>query len=241
MRGLEYLFAAQLPNGGWPQVWPLEGGYHDAITFNDGAVTETIELLQEVADGKEGFAFVPERLRARARGSVAKGIECILATQIVQTGHRTVWAQQHDGLNLQPVAGRNYEPAAQCGSESAALVLFLMRLPQPSPAVVDTVHAAVAWFRKTAVYGKAYGRGADGRRLTSVDGAGPIWARFSEIGTDRAVFGDRDQSIHDDGNELSAERRNGYSWYNAGPREALDRYAEWSASHPPRVPAGPVL
>ena len=39
--------------------------------------------------------------------------------------------------------------------------------------------------------------------------------------------------IHDDVNELSAERRDGYSWYNAGPREALDRYAEWSVSHPP--------
>ena len=27
LRGMEYLFAAQFPNGGWPQVWPLEGGY----------------------------------------------------------------------------------------------------------------------------------------------------------------------------------------------------------------------
>ena len=91
---------------------------------------------------------------------MAKGIASILATQIVQPGRRTVWAQQHDALNLQPVAGRNYEPAAQCGSESAALILFLMRLPQPGPAVVDTVHAAIAWFRKTAVYGKSYQRGA---------------------------------------------------------------------------------
>src|ERR1035438_9476662 len=114
LRGMEYLLAAQFPNGGWPQVWPLEGGYHDAITFNDGAVTLTLELLQEVADGKDGFAFLPQSVRARAGASVAKGIACILATQIGQQGHRTVWAQQHDGLNLQPVAGRNYEPAAQC-------------------------------------------------------------------------------------------------------------------------------
>jgi PelA/Pel-15E family pectate lyase len=232
MRGLEYLFAAQFPNGGWPQVFPLEGGYHDAITFNDGAVTETLELLQEVVGGKDGFAFVPESARARAGADVAKGIECILATQIGPPGRRTVWAQQHDALSLQPVAGRNYEPAAQCGSESAALILFLMRLPQPTPAVVDAVHAAAAWFRKAAIYGKAYERGADGRRLTSAPGAGPIWARFSEIGTDRPVFGDRDKTIHDDVNELSAERRNGYSWYNASPQEALDRYAQWSPSHP---------
>ena len=25
LRGLEYLFAAQFPNGGWPQVWPTRG------------------------------------------------------------------------------------------------------------------------------------------------------------------------------------------------------------------------
>ncbi|MGP8243943.1 MAG: pectate lyase [Bryobacteraceae bacterium] len=233
LRGLEYLFAAQFPNGGWPQVWPLEGGYHDAITFNDGAVTETLELLEDVADGKDGFEFVPESVRSRAGASVAKGIQCILATQIVENGHRTVWAQQHDALTLQPVAGRNYEPAAQCGSESAALILFLMRLPRPSPAVVDAVYAAAAWFRTTAIHGKAYERGPAGRRLETVDSAGPIWARYYEIGTDRPIFGDRDKSIHDDVNEISAERRNGYSWYNSGPQQALDRFAEWSISHPP--------
>src|SRR5689334_17190819 len=27
LRGLDYIFAAQYPNGGWPQVWPLQGGY----------------------------------------------------------------------------------------------------------------------------------------------------------------------------------------------------------------------
>jgi PelA/Pel-15E family pectate lyase len=37
---VRYLLAAQFPNGGWPQVWPLEGGYHDAVTFNDNAVSE---------------------------------------------------------------------------------------------------------------------------------------------------------------------------------------------------------
>jgi PelA/Pel-15E family pectate lyase len=232
-RGIEYLLQAQFPNGGWPQVWPLEGGYHDSITFNDGAMTETLELLQAVAGGQDGFAFVPEAMRARARASVAKGIACILAAQIVEKGRRTVWAQQHDALNLQPVAGRNYEPAAQCGSESSDLVLFLMRLPEPNAAVVEAVRSAVAWFRKTAVTGSTYERGTDGRRLRPAPGAPTIWPRFAEIGTDRAIFGDRDKTIHDDVNEISAERRNGYSWYNTAPQQALDRYAEWSKLHPP--------
>ena len=36
-RGVDYLLDAQYPNGCFPQVYPLEGSYHDAATFNDNA------------------------------------------------------------------------------------------------------------------------------------------------------------------------------------------------------------
>ncbi len=228
LRGLDYILAAQFPNGGWPQVWPLEGGYHDAITFNDGAVTQTLELLQDVADGKGGFDFVADSTRKQALAGMDRGIQIILQTQIAAT----VWAQQHDALTLKPVSGRNYEPAAKCSSESAAMILFLMKLPQPSQAAVRAIYSAVDWFRKTAINNIAFERGVDGRRLIPAPGAGPLWARYYDIATDKPIFGDRDKSIHDDVNELSLERRNGYSWYNAAPKAALDQFAQWSASHP---------
>jgi PelA/Pel-15E family pectate lyase len=231
LRGIDYLFAAQFPNGGWPQVWPLDGGYHDAVTFNDGAVTLTLDLLQDVADARTSFAFVPETVRIRARGAVARGIECILATQISANGHRTVWGQQHDPLTLLPVSARNYEPAVQCAAESAALITFLMRLPKPSPAVIQAVDAAAAWLHKVAIEGQTYQRGPEGRRLIAAPGAPLIWSRFYQTGTDRPIFGDRDKSLHDDVNELTLERRNGYSWYNAAPAEALTRYTAWSHTH----------
>jgi len=56
LRGVEYLLDAQYPNGGWPQVWPLEGGYHDAITFNDDAVTESAETLTLAAAGARSIS-----------------------------------------------------------------------------------------------------------------------------------------------------------------------------------------
>ena len=59
------------------------------------------------------------------------------------------------------MAGRNYEPAAQSSSESASMTLFLMRLPKPSPAMVGAIHAAAAWFQKTAIRDKAYERGPE--------------------------------------------------------------------------------
>jgi PelA/Pel-15E family pectate lyase len=156
LRGMNYLFAAQFPNGGWPQVWPLEGGYHDAITYNDDAMTQVVDLMRHAADGRDEFSFVPKKVRMRAAASFKRAIQCILATQIVTNGTPTVWPQQDDALTLRPVSGRNFEPPAECASESAALLLLLMNdLPNPSAAEQRSIRAAAAWFKKTAIYGQS--------------------------------------------------------------------------------------
>lgn len=232
-RGFDYIFAAQYPNGGWPQVWPLQGGYHDGITYNDNAMLNVLELLRDAAARTNEFAFVPANLRTRAGASLKRGIDCVLATQIVANDRRTVWCQQHDPLTLQPASARNYEMPALASSESADLVSFLMQLPDPDSNVVVAIHAAAIWFEKTEIENKAFKlvRG-EGRRLVDAPGNGPLWARYYEIGTDRPIFGDRDRSIHDDVNEISLERRNGYGWYRETPKRLLEHYARWSQSHP---------
>jgi PelA/Pel-15E family pectate lyase len=233
LRGMDYLFHAQYPNGGWPQVWPLEGGYHDAITYNDDAMTQVVELMMHAADGKSEFAFVPKSVRVRAAASAERGVRCILASQIVVNGTLTVWPQQDDPLTLKPESGRNYEPPALSASESASLMLLLMNdLPHPTAAEQRAIRAAAAWFKKTAIYGQSYQRGPGGRALVPTPGAGPIWARYYQIGSGLPAFGDRDKSIHDNLNELSQERRNGYSWYSPESKRALDRFESWSSEHP---------
>jgi hypothetical protein len=188
LRGIEYLLHAQYPNGGWPQVWPLEGGYHDAITFNDDAVTESAEVLTLAAKGlkvrsagedeaissskmpgdatpsatqaaMEDYSFVPAALRLKAKAGAAKALECILATQVRAGGVLTVWAQQHDPLTLKPVSGRNFEPASLSSGESASVMEYLMELPKPSAAVVKSIDAAAAWFEAHKVMGYAWSGG----------------------------------------------------------------------------------
>jgi PelA/Pel-15E family pectate lyase len=233
LRGMDYLFAAQFPNGGWPQVWPLEGGYHDAITYNDDAMTQVVDLMYHAAEAKDVFSFIPKNIRRRAAASFARGIQCILATQIVANGTLTVWPQQDDALTLKPVSGRNYEPPAQCASESASLLLLLMNdLPHPATAEQRSIRSAAAWFKKTAIYGQRWQRWPESSGLVPTPGAGPIWARYYQTGTDIPIFADRDKSIHDNVNELSEERRYGYTWYSADSQRALDRFAKWSAEHP---------
>ncbi len=233
LHGLDYIFAAQYPNGGWPQVWPLQGGYHDTITHNDGAMIYIMELLRDVKDGQNEFAFVPKKTRALTDASLKRGIECIFATQIVADGRRTVWCQQHDPLTLKPASGRNYEMPSQVSSESAEIMMFLMDLPKPSPGVVTAVHAAAVWFEKNKILNMTYTWDDEGgRNLFPEPGAGPLWARYYDIGTGRPIFGDRDKTIHDTLDEISLERRRGYAWYRSSPERALETYADWSKTHP---------
>lgn len=235
LRGTQYLFNAQHPNGGWPQVWPLEGGYHDAITFNDNALEHAAELMSKIASGTGDYAFVPQAVRAQAAASQKRALACILATQVIVDGKRTIWGQQHDALTLKPVSARNYEPDALASEESADLLLYLMRLPNPSPAVVMAVHDGVAWLDAVALHDVAWARSEDkalGRRLVASRGAGPLWSRYYAPATGKPIFGDRDKSLHGDVNDLSLERRNGYSWFNTSPEKALKTYATWSQMHP---------
>ena len=232
IKGIHYLLAAQYPNGGFPQVYPLEGGYHDAITFNDDAVSESAETLTDVAGGKDEYGFVPADLRKQAGEAADRALACILKSQIVIDGKKTIWAQQEDMLTLAPVSARNYEPGALAASESADMLDYMMSLPNPSKELIASIQAAVTWLKGAAVYGFAYtGNRTDGRKLVATPGAGALWSRYYSIPAQKPIFGDRDKTLHDDVNDLSLERRNGYSWWSNGEQKTVDHYAAWAKAN----------
>jgi PelA/Pel-15E family pectate lyase len=148
LKGLDYLFAAQYANGGWSQFFPLRKGYYSHITFNDGAMAGVLKLLHEIARKHSPYTFVDEARRLRAEQAVAKGIECILKTQVVVNGKRTVWCAQHDEVTLQPAPARAYEKISLSGSESVGVVRFLMSIEKPDARVVESIQSAAAWFEQ---------------------------------------------------------------------------------------------
>ncbi|MGA1797698.1 pectate lyase [Sphingomonas sp. 4RDLI-65] len=233
LKGIRYLLEAELPSGGWPQVYPLQGGYHDALTLNDDTMIKAMPLLQRTAAGGGDYAFVPVAMRTAARDAVARSMATLLSTQIVIDGRRTIWAQQYDPLTLRPVGARNFEPIALATAESAAVLRFLMQQPDPSPAMRRAIADGAGWFASHAIRDRVWApaSGSEGRRLVERPGAGPIWARFYDPVTQRPIFGDRDRSIQDDVNAISLERRNGYSWFSATGTGVANAYAKWNRVH----------
>ena len=107
-RALDFILAAQFPNGAWPQRYPLRYDYpHDGhpdytsyYTFNDGVIINNIMLLLE-AYKQLGNEFYLEAAR--------RGMDFVVLSQ--GSGEQAGWALQYSH-DMQPAAARSYEPAA---------------------------------------------------------------------------------------------------------------------------------
>ena len=249
-RGLDYLLAAQYSNGGWPQYFPLREGYYSRITYNDNAMVNVLTVLREAAAGKPPYAFVDKARRAKAGGAVARGIDIILRTQVKQDGRLTAWCAQHDERTLEPAWARNYKPPTLSGHESVGIVRVLMEIERPAPEIVAAIEGAVAWLKGVTIRGlrlEAFtdAEGRSDRRVVADPAAGPLWARFYELGTNRPVFTGRDKVIRYALDEIEHERRNGYAYYGTWAATLIaDEYPRWRTRHqlgdPARVDARPA-
>ena len=234
-RGVEYLLSGQYENGGWPQFWPEMRDYQIHITYNDDAMVNTMTLLRDMVKQKEPYQgdLTDESLRQRMQAAFDKGIECILATQIVTDGELTIWCQQHDRETLKPAKARAYELPSYCSAESATITRLLMELPHPDDRVKRAVNAAMRWFEKHQITGyKVVSIGTRGSadhdtRLVEDPDAPPLWARFYDLEHCEPFVCDRDGIPRRHLSEIGSERRNGYSWYNSRPAMLFPIYEAW--------------
>ncbi|WP_434032080.1 pectate lyase [[Pseudomonas] boreopolis] len=234
-RGVEYLLAAQYPNGGWPQFHPDHSSYRHLVTFNDDAMTRVLDLLQDIVESKGALAALHDEFGARAGAALARGLACVLATQVTIDGELTIWAAQYDEHALQPAKARAFEPAALATSESVGVVRLLMRQRAPSPRTKAAIEAAVRWFQRHRLPDLATRRietpaGPD-RVVEPAPGAS-LWARFYDLQRQQPLFGDRDGSAFTDFGRMSPERRAGYAWYGTWPQKLLEHdWPRWRARH----------
>ncbi len=199
-RGVALLLDCQYPNaeapdarpGGWPQYYPLRGGYSDFITFNDNLTVNNLQLMKEISERSGDFSdIVSDEIASRARKAYEAGIQLILDCQIVEDGVKTFWCAQHDPYTLLPVYGRPHELPSYSAMEGTAIMFLLMDIENPSPEVQEAIHAGMAFLKRTRIADKEKVEvlDADGKRVDEkiVDAPGKgLWGRFIQLGGDVA-------------------------------------------------------
>lgn len=233
-KGLLYLLRTQNRSGGW-HGWDV-----DAITFNDQVMTGVMNLFQDIIENKEYYNWVNLNLRDSIQNSLNKAIEVTLKCQIVRDGQKTAWCQQHDHITYKPVKARTYELPSITAHESVDVVRFLMRLPNPTDSVKESINSAISWLEKSKIYGIRL------KKIKLEDSllinkeypydlvvvhdslAKPIWGRYYDIETNTPFLCRRDGTIVYNLKEIGPERRTGYSWYGYWPEELLQKdYPAW--------------
>jgi PelA/Pel-15E family pectate lyase len=248
LRGFDFMLAAQMPNGGIPQVYPRGSGYHGHITFNDGAMIGVLRVLKDAADGQPHFAWLDAKRRERAKDAVRRGTDCILKCQIRVNGQRTGWCQQHDRDTFAPASARTFELASLCPQDTTEIVRFLMTVdsssePAKSAELAAAINDAVDWLTKVRLTGTRVERIAAPKEefqrhtadfdtvVTPDPKAPPIWARHYEIGTNRPIFAGRDAVKKYELSAIERERRTGTPWYGGWPKRLLEEeYPVWRKS-----------
>ncbi len=236
-KGVSFLLKAQYANGGWPQYYPDTAIYRSQITYNDNAMVNVLNVLQDILEQKNDMGLIDPSYLPAIKDAVQRGVACMLATQIIVRDTLTAWCAQYNRRTLQPEMARKFELVSLSGNESVGITLFLMRIKNPSIQIQKAINAAVDWFRKVQIVGFTYKdivapnepKGKD--RVLLPEAGSVVWARFYEISNNRPFFSGRDSQKKYDLKEIEVERRTGYGWYGTWPKKLLEEdYPKWLQS-----------
>ena len=241
-KALNMIFKAEKKCGGWSQYWPLQGGgsYWDYITFNDDLMTNVMRLLQEIAAGKGDFANIADdAARQHCKDAVARAIDVIIKCQVDDNGTKAAWCAQHDTIKFQPAVGRPHELPSISGSESASLLSYLMTIENPSEALQQAIHSAVAWLDAHKIDGKAVedftnANGEKDRRV--IDKAGSaVWGRFIQLG------GETGRKTYESFFNMLKSRGKSRSYTTGGKTYTYTEYEIASNSYDPEKEYQPIF
>ncbi len=183
-RAVEMMIKTQLENGGWPHKYPEQGNYHDYATYNDGGINDCIRVMTEAYQFYDGDEAIEKSLR--------KAVRFLMISQLPppQPG----WAQQYNEY-LQPAWARTFEPPAVCPSVTIKNIntLIDLYLVFGSETILEPIPDALRWLHDI--------RMENGK-----------WARFVEIGTNKALYYDRGRIRVDNVADLHPERSTGYGY-----------------------------
>ena len=237
-KGIRYLLKMQYPNGGFPQFYPDSSGYRSQITYNDNAMINALNILWDVVHRTNDLDAVDPSLIEPSKTAVARGIDCILKTQITVNGKLTAWCTQYDKKTLQPAKARIYELPSIASMESVGIVGFLMKIERPGPQIQNAVRSAVEWLEKSKIEGYTYIDIVDSKQPKGKDKVlipekkSVLWARFYDIETNKPFFSGRDGIKKWNLMEIENERRLGYGWYGTWPKKLLEKeYPKWKKNN----------
>lgn len=183
--GLDFMMKSQFENGAWPQWYPLIGSYHDCYTFNDNAINDCINVMLKAHRTYGNNEYLQ---------TAKHGGDFIILSQLPRP--QSGWAQQY-AHDLKPAWARSFEPPGVCSAASIRNIRTLidLYLYTKDNKYLEPIPLALEWLENSKI-------GDD------------KWARLYEEGTNKPVYGDREDGykLHYVYEQISEFERKSYAW-----------------------------
>lgn len=148
LKALDFLLAAQYPNGAFPQRFPhikdyspMPGfpDYTSYYTLNDGATVTAIDVLVEAWERLGDKKYLKAARRA---------VDFLIAVQGPED--QAVWAEQYDPETMRPIKARTHEPGGYVIRESIQVVEILEKFYKMTGdrRYLRPIPYAIAWFER---------------------------------------------------------------------------------------------
>ena len=147
IKALNFILISQYPNGGWPQRYPLRYDFvHDGLadytsyyTFNDGGITNQIDMLIEAYEQLGNEEYLTAALR---------GADFIIISQTPEP--YAGWAQQYD-MDLKPAWARTHEPSGLMARVAKRLIPYLEKsyLMTGDRRYLSPIPRSLSWLKTT--------------------------------------------------------------------------------------------
>jgi len=183
IKGLDFIFNSQYPNGAWPQRYPLmynhpHGGHDDYThyyTFNDDVISHNIDVLLKAWEKLGNDKY---------RDSAYCAMDFYFISQISKP--QAGWAQQYN-MELKPAWGRSYEPDAVCTVQTIANIQDLMKFYKitGNRKYLAPIPDAIKWLENSVINTNP------SKKYTH--------AYFYELGTNKPLWSHREGSNINDG------------------------------------------
>jgi hypothetical protein len=166
-KAIGFVLTSQYPSGGWPQRFPRapafskrgHADYTGHVTLNDEVAEENIDflllVLQQLGD-------------ERVRGPIRRAMDCYIALQ--QPMPTPGWALQYTPADLEPAAGRTYEPRAVSPHTTAAALGKLMDFYELTGdrKYLARIPEAIDWLDKVEAPASAHRNGRNHYRYVEI-------------------------------------------------------------------------
>ena len=215
LKAMDMILYMQHEDGAWGEMYPVQTGssqFENHSTINDEVHYNNMSMFQKILKNEYPFNsdLFNSTYKQKIKASYDKALDFVIKSQLKKAdGTPTLWAGKYETNTYKPRWSRHFEPPEIMTTESIMILYHLVSIPDKTDDIKESIYYGAMWLNEYVRMNTEY-RAKESPYFFSKSGA-KMWYRFHDIESGTGIFAESTKIVNDI-NNLSEERRHGYTW-----------------------------